>query len=278
VNAVSFSVADIFRAADLLAGHRIAIITGAGISTESGIPDYRGEGAPARTPMTHERFLAQDDADRRRYWAGGELGWKDFSTRSPNAGHRAVARLESEGLATGVVTQNVDGLHQAAGSRRVVELHGTGRRVRCLNCGQIFDRRAVSARILRDNPSFGVSTTVTLGPDGDAVPADTTDFVVPDCTVCGGLLRPDVVFFGEFVPGETFRLAEGIVAAADAVLVAGSSLVVNSATRLLERARRRDLPLVIVNRGATRWDHRATLKLDGATGEVLPALAQALLD
>lgn len=261
-------------AADALRARRIAVLTGAGISTESGIPDYRGEGAPARTPMTIDRFLAQADDDRRRYWAGGELGWQHFASREPNDGHRALAAWEQNGALTGIITQNVDGLHHKAGSRRVVELHGTGRRVRCLRCGQVFDRRAISERITRDNPDFDLERDVKLGPDGDVIPASTVGFVVPDCSVCGGLLRPDVVFFGEFVPPSRFQLAADIVASADALVIAGSSLVVNSGVRLVDRALRRGLPVVIVNRGRTRLDDRATVKIDDATGVVLPELAR----
>lgn len=253
------------------------MLTGAGISTDSGIPDYRGAGAPVRTPMTAERFLAQTDADRRRYWAGGQLGWRTFSSTRPNAGHAAVADLERTGHVTGVVTQNVDGLHLRAGSQRVVELHGTGRRVVCVRCGQVYDRRAVSERIERENPWLGDIGSLELRADGDVVPDHDLDaFVVPACTACGGILRPDVVFFGEFIPAGRFREAEAILSGSDALLVAGSSLVVNSGIRLLERARRRGLPVVIVNRGVTRGDARATVKVEGGTSEVLPALARAL--
>lgn len=263
-------------AAEVLTGRRIAVLTGAGISTDSGIPDYRGTGAPVRTPMTVERFLAQDDAGRRRYWAGGQLGWKQFAATEPNAGHAALADWERRGWSSGIVTQNVDGLHSRAGSSRVVELHGAGRRIVCIDCGQMYDRRALSERIERDNPWIRDVTDVELGPDGDVLPARTDDFVVPVCTVCGGMLRPDVVFFGEYIPAERFRAAEGIVADADALVIAGTSLTVNSGIRILERARRRALPVVIVNRGGTRADARATLAIDGGTSEILPALTAAL--
>ena len=263
-------------AVDALRGRHIAALTGAGISTDSGIPDYRGKGAPARTPMSVERFLSQSDADRRRYWMGGQLGWRTFSSAQPNAGHRALADLERDGILTGVVTQNVDGLHLRAGSAHVVELHGAGRRIVCVQCGQHYDRRAISDRIESDNPWIRTLTDVELGPDGDVRPESTEGFVVPDCPACGGLLRPDVVFFGEFIPPDRFREAEGLLEAADALLIAGSSLVVNSGIRLLERARRRDLPIVIVNRGETRGDGRATVRIEGSTTDVLPALAEAL--
>lgn len=262
-------------AVSALAGRRIAVLTGAGVSTDSGIPDYRGKGAPVRTPMTVEQFLASDAA-RRRYWVGSHLGWRAFAAAEPNAGHRALAQLEARGIASGVITQNVDGLHVRAGSRRVVELHGTMRRVFCTHCGQVFDRRDLAARVEADNPWITVPESVPLGPDGDVLPESTEGFRIPDCTVCGGMLKPDVVFFGEFIPAEKFREAEQLVQTSDALLIAGSSLVVNSGIRLLERARRRRLPIVIVNRGETRADTRASVKVDAGTSEVLAHLADAL--
>ena len=263
------------RAVTALAGRRVAVLTGAGVSTDSGIPDYRGKGAPVRTPMTAEQFLSSDSA-RRRYWVGSHLGWRAFAAAEPNSGHRALATLEQSGVATGVVTQNVDGLHVRAGSRRVVELHGTMRRVFCTHCGQVFDRRDLAHRVERDNPWITVPDNVPLGPDGDVLPESTEGFVIPECTVCGGMLKPDVVFFGEYIPAEKFREAEQLVHASEGLVIAGSSLVVNSGIRLLERARRQRLPVVIVNRGATRADSRATVKIDAGTSEVLRALADAL--
>lgn len=265
----------IAAAVDALSGRRIAVLTGAGVSTDSGIPDYRGKGAPVRAPMTVEQFLASDEA-RRRYWVGSHLGWKAFAAASPNAGHRALAELEGRGIATGVVTQNVDGLHVRAGSRRVVELHGTMRRVFCTHCGQVFDRRDLAVRVETDNPWISVPENVPLGPDGDVLPETTDGFRIPACSVCGGMLKPDVVFFGEFIPAEKFREAEQLVRTSEALVVAGSSLVVNSGIRLLERARRRRLPIVIVNRGVTRADARATVKIDAGTSDVLAVLARDL--
>lgn len=258
-----------------LSGRRIAVLTGAGVSTDSGIPDYRGEGAPRRTPMTVDQYLSSDAA-RRRYWVGSHLGWRAFAAAEPNVGHRAIASLEERGIVSGVITQNVDGLHVRAGSRRVVELHGTMRRVFCTHCGQVFDRRDLAVRVEADNPWIVVPENVKLGPDGDVLPESWEDFRVPSCTVCGGVLKPDVVFFGEFIPAEKFREAEQLVHASDALVIAGSSLVVNSGIRLLERARRRRMPVVIVNRGQTRGDARATVKIDAGTSEVLSALADAL--
>lgn len=263
------------RAIDALAGRRIAVLTGAGVSTDSGIPDYRGKGAPVRTPMTAQQFLS-DEASRRRYWVGSHLGWRAFAASAPNGGHEALAALERAGVATGVITQNVDGLHLRAGSRRVVELHGTMRRVFCTHCGQVFDRRDLAQRVEADNPWITVPDSVQLGPDGDVLPASSDGFVVPTCSVCEGMLKPDVVFFGEYVPVEKFQEAEQLVRTSDALLVAGSSLVVNSGVRLVERARRRRLPVVIVNRGQTRADAKATVKIDAGTTEVLQALTSAL--
>lgn len=263
------------RAIDALAGRKIAVLTGAGISTDSGIPDYRGKGAPVRTPMTVEQFLSSEAA-RRRYWVGSHLGWRAFAAAEPNDGHLAAAELERRGVATGVVTQNVDGLHVRAGSRRVVELHGTMRRVFCTHCGQVFDRRDLASRVEADNPWILVPDNVSLGPDGDVLPESSDGFVIPECTVCGGVLKPDVVFFGEFIPAEKFREAEQLVHASDALVIAGSSLVVNSGIRLLERARRRRLPVVIINRGVTRADARATVKIDAGTSEVLRVFADTL--
>ncbi|WAC69044.1 Sir2 family NAD-dependent protein deacetylase [Microbacterium sp. SL75] len=267
--------ASIDRAVDVLAGRKIAVLTGAGVSTDSGIPDYRGKGAPTRTPMTAQQFLSSADA-RRRYWVGSHLGWKVFAAAQPNDGHRALADLESAGVANGVVTQNVDGLHVRAGSGRVVELHGTMRRVGCLQCGQVFDRSDLAERVEADNPWITLPENVELGPDGDVTPASADGFVVPVCSVCEGTLKPDVVFFGEYIPVEKFREAEQLVHASEALVIAGSSLVVNSGIRLVERARRRRLPVVIVNRGETRADQRAAVKIDGGTTHVLRALADRL--
>ncbi|CAN7271556.1 NAD-dependent deacetylase [Microbacterium sp. LjRoot45] len=269
------ATAAVGRAVDVLAGRRVAVLTGAGVSTDSGIPDYRGKGAPVRTPMTAQEFLSSEAA-RRRYWVGSHLGWNAFAASAPNGGHEALAALEHAGIATGIITQNVDGLHVRAGSRRVVELHGTMRRVFCTHCGQVFDRRDLAVRVEADNPWITVPENVRLGPDGDVLPESSDGFVVPACSVCQGMLKPDVVFFGEFVPVEKFQEAEQLVRSSDALLVAGSSLVVNSGVRLVERARRRKLPVVIVNRGETRADAKATVKIDAGTTEVLRALTSAL--
>jgi len=267
--------ASITQAIELLRGRRVAVLTGAGVSTDSGIPDYRGAGAPVRTPMTYSQFLA-DEPYRKRYWAGSHLGWTRFAAARPNAGHRTLADLEQGGVVTGIVTQNVDGLHARAGSRRVVDLHGTMDRVSCLHCGQTFDRGAVAERIARLNPWL-TDADATMNPDGDAEVADVSRFQVPACSVCGGTLKPDIVFFGEFVPPVKFDEARGIVARSDALLVLGSSLVVNSGMRLVGLAGKRHIPTIIVNRGETKADARAALKIDAGTTETLAAFSAALL-
>lgn len=267
--------ASVDDAVTVLAGRKFAVLTGAGVSTDSGIPDYRGEGSVPRTPMTFQAFLADPDY-RKRYWVGNQLGWRRFQGLEPNDGHRALVRLEVAGLTGGVITQNVDGLHLRAGSRRVVDLHGSSDRVRCLSCGQMYARDDIAERIATANPWLDEPETVELGPDGDVATARIADFVTPVCTVCGGMLKPDVVFLGEFIPVEKFAMATALMRSSDALLIAGSSLVVNSGIRLLDRADRRGLPIVIVNRGATRGDSRATVKLDAGTSETLTALAEHL--
>ncbi len=263
------------EAIGLMRGAEVAVLTGAGVSTDSGIPDYRGEGAPVRTPMTVQAFLASERA-RKRYWAGSHLGWRSFGSARPNAGHVALAELEAAGVANGVITQNVDGLHRRAGSRHVVELHGGMDRVVCLSCGQHYARQAIADRLAELNPAIDLATAIRPAPDGDVEIDDVDAMTIPDCTVCGGILKPDVVFFGEFVPVDTFQAAASLVNGADVLLVAGSSLVVNSGMRLIELARRRKLPIVVVNRGITKGDSRAAVKIDAGASETLVAMAEAL--
>ena len=261
----------------LLRGARIAALTGAGCSTESGIPDYRGEGARPRTPIQHQEFV-RDESTRRRYWARSTIGWRRIAEARPNAAHRALAELEAGGHLTGLVTQNVDGLHQKAGSHDVLELHGSLAAVRCLGCDRTARRDAVQRRLVELNPALG-EATATPTPDGDAeVAADVVDgFVVPACDACGGVLKPDVVFFGGSVPKARVDAAFSMVDAADVLLVVGSSLAVFSGYRFVLRARDRGIPIAIVNRGPTRADAMATLHVDELAGEVLPAVVQALV-
>jgi NAD-dependent SIR2 family protein deacetylase len=267
--------ADIERALAVLRGRTLAVLTGAGVSTDSGIPDYRGEGAPVRTPMTFSQFL-QDSSYRKRYWAGSHLGWKRFDGAEPNGGHKALAALEGAGIANGVITQNVDGLHLRAGSRKVVDLHGTLDRVRCLVCQQLFARTDIAERISTANPWLDEPDAIELQPDGDVEVSHVEDFVIPECTVCGGMLKPDIVFFGEFVPLEKFSEARALVQSAEALIIAGSSLVVNSGIRLLDQASKRRIPVVIINRGVTKGDPRATVKVDAGASETLAQLARDL--
>lgn len=259
----------------LLQGKKTAVLTGAGLSTDSGIPDYRGKGAPVRNPMTFQTFIS-DERARKRYWAGSHLGWRRFRSAEPNLGHRSLVALEEQDAITGVITQNVDGLHTRAGSRRVVELHGSMDRVVCLVCGQAFGRDSVAQRLEAANPNLNDPDAVTINPDGDAQVSDIDDFVIPECTVCGGMLKPNVVFFGELVPTASFAQARALVQSADALLVAGSSLAVNSGIRLVEQARRQRLPIVVINRGATKGDGRAIIKVDAGASETLAALATRL--
>jgi NAD-dependent SIR2 family protein deacetylase len=261
---------------EIIRGKKLAVLTGAGISTDSGIPDYRGEGAPVRTPMTFKQFLSDLDY-RKRYWAGSQLGWTRFSDADPNGGHSALAELELAGIVNGIVTQNVDGLHLRAGSQRVVDLHGTMDRVRCLQCGQLYARTDIAARIADRNPWLAESLAHELGPDGDVEILDVSRFDLPTCSVCDGTLKPDIVFFGEFIPREKFVEASALVQGAGALLVAGSSLVVNSGIRLLDHATRRKLPVIIINRGTTKGDVRAAVKIDAGTTETLAYLAEQLV-
>ena len=266
---------DLDHAAELLSGKLISVLTGAGISTDSGIPDYRGEGAAIRNPMTFQQFQSAEGF-RQRYWAGSHLGWKRFAASAPNDGHAALAEFERRGLSNGVITQNVDGLHLRAGSTRVVDVHGSIDRARCLRCGQYYARTPLAQRISELNPWLEESESHTLNPDGDAEIHDVDTFVIPDCTVCGGVLKPDVVFFGEFVPTRKFQLASSLVDQSGALIVAGSSLVVNSGIRLIERALRRNIPLVIINRGMTKADRRADVKIDDGASVILRDLLDRL--
>ena len=269
------ATSELDAAAEVLRGKTIAVLTGAGVSTDSGIPDYRGEGAPPRNPMTFQQFLS-DAAYRRRYWAGSHLGWRRFDGARPNDGHRTLAAMERHGLVNGVITQNVDGLHLRAGSQRVVDLHGTMDRVRCLTCGQTFARADIAQRIADANPWLDEPDSFELGPDGDVAFTQIDDFVTPVCTVCGGILKPDIVFFGEFIPVEKFSEASSLVQGAEALIIAGSSLVVNSGIRLLDQATRRKLPVVVINRGLTKGDARAAVKIEAGTSETLVALLERL--
>lgn len=265
--------------ADFAAGRNLLVLSGAGVSTESGIPDYRGPesaGRP-RNPMRYQQFVGSEDA-RRRYWARSLVGWPVVRGAEPNAGHRALASLERGGVVGGVLTQNVDGLHQAAGSRSVLELHGSLAAVRCLSCRRLESRRQLQDRMLELNPSYR-TRTVDVAPDGDADVSDeaSSGFVVAPCAACGGIMKPDVVFFGENVPARRVELAWRMYEQADALLVVGSSLTVFSGFRFVKRAAEDGKPIAIVNDGPTRGDPLATLRLAGRLGFVLPTLERLVL-
>jgi len=259
---------------DLLVHGRLVVVTGAGLSTDSGIPDYRGPGSPARRPMTYQEFVSGPEA-RQRYWARSHLGWSRMRGASPNTGHRALAALDPELL----ITQNVDGLHEAAGSRRLVSLHGRIADVVCLSCRRTSSRSALATRMVSANPGYAdAHANAVTRPDGDVELDDTADFVVPDCQSCGGVLKPDVVFFGENVPPTRVQRcydAVDALGARDALLVVGSSLTVMSGFRFVRRAARAGVPVVIANRGPTRGDDLATVRLDAGCSEFLTALVAA---
>lgn len=269
------------RALGLLAGRPLVALTGAGLSTDSGIPDYRGPGSPNRTPMTYQEFRGGEDA-RRRYWARSHVGWTTMGRAVPNDGHRALAELERTGPLVGLITQNVDGLHTAAGSREVVDLHGRIADVACLDCGARSPRDLLAARLTGLNPGFVEAVgAVEERPDGDAEldPEVVAGFRVAACSGCGGVLKPDVVFFGENVPRDrvarAYAMVEALPAVRGGLLVAGSSLTVMSGLRFVRRAARLGVPVVIVNRGATRGDELADVLVDGGCSEVLGELAAA---
>ena len=262
---------------DVFAGGGAVVLSGAGLSTESGIPDYRGPTGQARggTPMTYQTFIGAAAA-RRRYWARSHLGWRHIALARPNAGHLAVAALERAGLVTGVITQNVDGLHTAGGAVSVTELHGSLHRVACLACGERTSRVSLDERLRAANPGWD-AVVAAVNPDGDAVIADEDEasFGVVDCVSCGGVLKPDVVFFGENVPPARARACYDLVEQGSALVVLGSSLAVMSGLRYVRHAAKLGLPVVIINQGPTRGDEFATVKLDAPLGETLSAVAVA---
>lgn len=265
----------------MLAGRRVAVLTGAGLSTDSGIPDYRGPDSPPSNPMTIRQFTA-DPVFRQRYWARNHVGWRHMDDTLPNAGHRALASLERAGAVTGVITQNVDLLHTKAGSHNVVDLHGTYARVVCLECGATMSRAALAERLEALNPGFieragqRGAGGLAVAPDADAVVADTTSFRYLDCPRCGGMLKPDIVYFGESVRKEVVAQAYSLVDEADGLLVAGSSLTVFSGYRFVRHAAATGKPIGIINRGPTRGDDLATVRVDGGCSELLTLLADEL--
>jgi NAD-dependent SIR2 family protein deacetylase len=263
----------------LLACRGVVVLSGAGLSTESGIPDYRGPTGAARrhAPMTYQAFV-RDPVARHRYWARSYLGWRQIAEARPNAGHRAVTALQELGCVEAVITQNVDGLHQAAGARRVIELHGGLDRVVCLACGTAETRTSFGERLRAANPGFDAHVAA-VNPDGDAEvdDAELAGFRLVRCRLCKGeLVKPDVVFFGESVPRERVERCFALVESASALLVLGSSLTVMSGLRFVRRAAALGVPVGIVNQGATRGDEFAGLKLEAPLGQVLPDVVAAL--
>ena len=260
--------------ASLVAGGDVVILSGAGLSTESGIPDYRGPSGRARRaePMTYQTFVATAAA-RQRYWARSHLGWRHVARARPNAGHCAVTELERAGLLAGTITQNVDGLHQAAGAQQVIELHGSLSRVLCLGCGERTPRLRLDHRLRAANSGWA-ARTAEITPDGDALleDEDLDGFRVVDCESCGGVLKPDVVFFGENVPRARVEESYRLVERAGALVVLGSSLTVMSGYRFVRCASKLAIPVLIVNQGPTRGDAHAVATIDAPLGAALSAL------
>ncbi|WP_227878401.1 NAD-dependent protein deacetylase [Arthrobacter dokdonensis] len=265
-----------------LAAGKFALLTGAGLSTDSGIPDYRGPDAAPRQPLTYQEFVGSEPL-RRRYWARNHIGWATMRHASPNAGHRAVAAMESAGHLTGVVTQNVDRLHEDAGARNVVDLHGRFDEVVCLRCGEVYARAFIAVVLAQLNPGF-LEEVAAAGGAGAAPDADADldherlidGFRVACCPLCGGMLKPDFVFFGENVPKERVERAYAMVDSAASLLVAGSSLTVMSGLRFVRKAARDGKPVMIINRGATRGDGLAGVKLEAGVSESLEYLLDLL--
>lgn len=259
----------------LLRAGGVAVLSGAGMSTASGIPDYRGPDGRRRVrPMQYGEFLA-DAQGRRRYWSRAYAGWERFAAAAPNSAHRAVASLQHAGVLQGLVTQNVDGLHQAAGAREVIELHGNLARVVCLDCRRLYSREQVHAWLQVANPGF-VADTGEVRPDGDVALSDAqvAGFVLVGCPHCGGdRLKPDVVFFGGAVEGDLVAAAYRVVESARALLVLGSSLQVMSGYRFVRRAAALGTPVAVITRGPTRGDEQTDIRVDALLGDVLPRLA-----
>lgn len=269
--------ANIDQLARFLAGSgSLAVLTGAGVSTGSGIPDYRDDDGRFKhaEPIQFAQFASSEDA-RRRYWARSYLGWQRFSAAKPNLAHEALAELESAGHVDTLITQNVDRLHSAAGSRAVIDLHGDLGKLRCLDCGMVGARADFQQALRAANPDWHAEVFRYL-PDGDAVLAESgcKDFVVPACAHCGGIVKPDVVMFGESVPRERVERALEAIDRAGALLVVGSSLMLYSGFRFARRAHEQGKPIAIVNRGRTRADELATLKVERDCVTVLPAIVR----
>lgn len=270
----SAALFSIETARERIAGKRIFVLTGAGLSTDSGIPDYRGQGRVARHPMTFDTFMGSDLAQK-RYWARSYVGWSRISSALPNPGHLALANAESQGRIRTLVTQNVDGLHQEAGSKSVIDLHGRLDRVVCMSCKDSISRVQMDTFLKELNPHITKDESVEFTPDGDAEVEGTENFIVPSCPRCNGVYKPDVVFFGESVPSDRVELALNLLEDSDVLLVAGTSMTVNSGYRFAKQASKTQKPIVVVNLGPTRADHLANAKIEANTSL---ALERLLLD
>jgi NAD-dependent SIR2 family protein deacetylase len=258
-------------AREKLAGLKLVALTGAGLSTDSGIPDYRGAGRVHQHPMTFDRFMGSFEAQQ-RYWARSYVGWSRISQARPNAGHLALAKAEEQGIISALITQNVDGLHGLAGSKNLYELHGRLDQVRCMKCGLNLHRSEVDTMLQALNPGVSKDPNVEYSPDGDAEIEATSEFNIPVCPQCGGVLKPNVVFFGEQVEANLVERCIAEVDAAEGILVAGTSLSVNSGMRFVKRALKANKPVVIINLGPTKGDELALAKIEANTSVALERL------
>ena len=275
----SLPLTDLRDLRDLLVGRRVVVLTGAGCSTDSGIPDYRGPvtRSKARNPIQYRGFIGSAQT-RQRYWARSAIGWQRIASAQPNATHTALARLEAASAIEGIITQNVDRLHQRAGSQTVIELHGALANVRCLSCQHIESRTSVQRRLMIANPDYTRDRKpAEQAPDGDAEVRDTDRFVVVSCLRCGGVLKPDVVFFGENVPRPVVEAAWALFDRAEVLLVLGSSLAVFSGYRFVHRAAKLGRPVAIVTLGPSRGDGDAAVRIDAPLSSVMPILTESLL-
>jgi NAD-dependent SIR2 family protein deacetylase len=267
----SAALFSIEKARERIVGKRVFVLTGAGLSTDSGIPDYRGQGRVAKHPMTYDTFMGTELAQK-RYWARSYVGWSRISSAKPNAGHLSLARAEEQGRVNALVTQNVDGLHQEAGSKSVIDLHGRLDRVICMGCKTYISRVEMDSLLKDLNPTIHKDETVEFTPDGDAEVEGTEGFLVPNCSKCQGVYKPDVVFFGESVPSSRVELALNLLDDSDVLLVAGSSLTVNSGYRFAKHAAKSQKPIIVVNIGPTRADSLANAKIEANTSLALERL------
>ena len=271
---------EIQRLAQIMQGRKTVVLTGAGCSTESGIPDYRGPQTrhKKRNPIQYNAFISDPEA-RKRYWGRSVIGWTRVENAQPNLAHEALSQLEAAGVINGIITQNVDRLHHKAGSQRIVELHGTLSEVCCLQCQNIEQRKTFQYRLASLNPTWEGKPS-DFAPDGDAEidPSQTRHFRVPACALCNGVLKPNVVFFGENVPAPRVDAAWQMLDEADALLVVGSSLTVYSGYRFVLKAHKQNKPIAIVNIGESRGDKHANLNIQEKASTCLSVLSNTLLN